>query len=227
MKRPPPSTLRFLTLRTACCRYRGETTGNPRALRTDTDDEIRAGVKVAKSLGMWTSLSPMFDPDYSQFPIWNASSGGPTSGDKGNLAGGGEGRGAWGRKWTSSQIRSWFGEYGPVIVQYAKLADELKVDEYHVGHELHTLLTNPANEQDWRALIAQVRAVFHGKVSVAFNGNPFFNDLAANGVPWLDALDHIGLDCYVRGRRTPPPPPPISLPSCTPTLPHALHLPEM
>ena len=28
-----------------------------------------------------------------------------------------------------------------------------------------------------RGLIAQVRAVYTGNVSVAFNGNPFFNDM--------------------------------------------------
>ena len=45
-------------------------------------------------------------------------------------------------------------------------------------------------------VIAQVRAVYKGRVSVAFNGNPFFNDISRGGVPWLDALDFIGLDCY-------------------------------
>ena len=64
------------------------------------------------------------------------------------------------------------------------------------GHELHTLLTNPDNEGQWRGLIERVRNVYKGKVSVAFNGNPFFNDVSDGGVPWLDALDFIGLDCY-------------------------------
>ena len=41
-----------------------------------------------------------------------------------------------------------------------------------------------------------MRAVYKGRVSVAFNGNPFFNDISRGGVPWLDALDFIGLDCY-------------------------------
>ena len=64
------------------------------------------------------------------------------------------------------------------------------------GHELHTLLTNPDNEKQWRGLIERVRSVYKGKVSVAFNGNPFFDDVGRGGVPWLDALDFIGLDCY-------------------------------
>ena len=45
------------------------------------------------------------------------------------------------------------------------------------GHELHTLLTNPDNEKQWRGLIERVRSVYKGKVSVAFNGNPFFEDV--------------------------------------------------
>ena len=41
-----------------------------------------------------------------------------------------------------------------------------------------------------------ISGVYHGSVAVAFNGNPFFGDLARNGVPWIHALDFIGLDCY-------------------------------
>ena len=55
-----------------------QATALPRALATDTDDELRAGIAAARRLGMRASLSPMFDPDYSQLPWWNASSGGPT-----------------------------------------------------------------------------------------------------------------------------------------------------
>ena len=39
--------------------YRGQDTAAPHALATDTDDELRAGIAVAKRLGMRTSLSPM------------------------------------------------------------------------------------------------------------------------------------------------------------------------
>jgi hypothetical protein len=174
--------------------YRGQATALPHALATDTDDELRAGITAARKLGMKTSLSPMFDPDYSQLPWWNASSGGPTEGK--SLAGGGVGRGKWGQDWSAQQVGDWFAEYGPIIVSYAKLAQETSCESFHVGHELHTLLTNPSNEQHWRGLITQVRAVYKGNVSVAFNGNPFFNDIARGGVPWLDELDFIGLDCY-------------------------------
>ena len=72
--------------------YRGQQTQLPDALATDTDDELRAGIACAKQLGMRISLSPMFDPDFSMLPWWNASSGGKTLKDK-SLAGGGVGRG--------------------------------------------------------------------------------------------------------------------------------------
>ena len=175
--------------------YRGNATSAPIALATDTDDELRAGIAAAKKLGMKTSLSPMFDPDYSRLPWWNSSSGGAT-GNSPSLAGGGAGRGKWGDGWSRMQVNAWFRDYSQVIVGYAQLAQETKVDAYHVGHELHTLLANSKNEGQWRALIKKVRAVYKGKVAVAFNGNPFFNDVASGGVPWLDALDFIGLDCY-------------------------------
>lgn len=110
--------------------------------------------------------------------------------------------GAWGQGWTTTQITDWFGRYGSIIVDYAKLAEETGVESYHVGHELHTMLTNPDNEAHWRSLMKQVRAVYSGKVSVAFNGNPIFDDMDRGGVPWIDELDFIGLDCCASCRLT-------------------------
>ena len=46
--------------------------------------------------------------------------------------------------------------YGPIILNYARLAQETGCESFHVGHELHTLLTDPKNEKHWRSLIAQV-----------------------------------------------------------------------
>ena len=175
--------------------YRGETTSSPHALRTDSDAELKIAIRAAKALGMKVSLSPMFDPDYSQDNPWNASSGGPSV-NKSSLAGGGAGRGAWGKSWNSTIITQWFQEYTKIIVNYARLAEETKCDSYHIGHELHTLLTNAENGPQWEALIKKVRAVYSGSVAVAFNGNPFFSDMAKNGVPYLSQLDFIGLDCY-------------------------------
>eukprot|EP01043_Picozoa_sp_COSAG02_P060893 COSAG02_NODE_8056_length_2729_cov_1.597338_5_plen_125_part_00 len=103
--------------------------------------------------------------------------------------------GTWGTGWSATQIKEWFDTYGDIIVDYAKLAEETGVDAFHVGHELHTMLTNADNEVHWRSLITQVRAVYNGNVSVAFNGNPFFGDMYRDGVPWIDELDFIGLDC--------------------------------
>lgn len=177
--------------------YRGQQTQLPSALATDTDDELRVGIAAAKRLGMRTSLSPMFDPDFSMLPWWNASSGGKTLDKHGpsGFAGGGVGRGEWGDGWSSELVDEWFGNYGTIIIDYAKLAQEAGVDAFHVGHELHTLLTNPDNEVHWRTLIRKVRAVYSGNVSVAFNGNPIFDDMDRAGVPWMDELDFIGLDC--------------------------------
>lgn len=135
--------------------YRGETTQAPQALATDTDDELRAGIAAAQALGMRASLSPMFDPDYSELPWWNTSSGGRSESQ--SLAGGGAGRGKWGAGWSASQIENWFAEYSLIIVAYAKLAEETGCDSFHVGHELHELLTNAENEAHWRGLIGKVR----------------------------------------------------------------------
>lgn len=103
--------------------------------------------------------------------------------------------GTWGNGWSAAQIKEWFNAYGSIIIDYAKLAEETGVDAFHVGHELHTMLTNADNEASWRSLIRRVRKAYSGNVSVAFNGNPFFSDMDRNGIPWIDELDFIGLDC--------------------------------
>ncbi len=38
--------------------------------------------------------------------------------------------------------------------------------------------------------------MFKGELSVAFNGNPFFDDVDRGGIGYIDLLDSIGLDCY-------------------------------
>ena len=38
--------------------------------------------------------------------------------------------------------------------------------------------------------------LYRGEVSVAFNGNPFFNDVSRGGIGYIDLLDSIGIDCY-------------------------------
>jgi len=56
--------------------------------------------------------------------------------------------------------------YSRIIVDYARLAEETNVEAFHVGHELHALLTNASHGPRWSQLIKQVRAVYSGKVSV-------------------------------------------------------------
>lgn len=168
---------------------RGSATAQ-RALRTDTDAELRAGVALAQSLGLNTTLSPMFDPDYGAMSWWNGTGGVSGNDDVGVH------RGKWGEGWNASQASAWFAAYGDIIVAYAALSEACGVGTLHVAHELHTLVTTAAYEPQWRVLIKRVRAAFpSGRVSVAFNGNPFFDDVA-KGFGWLDALDHIGIDCY-------------------------------
>ena len=75
------------------------------------------------------------------------------------------GRGKWGQGWSAAQVREWFSKYAPIVVRYAELAQESGCDAFHVGHELHSLLTDARNEAHWRSLIGQVRAVYKGKVS--------------------------------------------------------------
>lgn len=109
--------------------YRGQQSKLPNALATDTNDELRAGIAAAKRLGMRTSLSPMFDPDFSMLPWWNASSGGKTLMDK-SLAGGGVGRGENG---------SW--------LSHAASGDSTNVYEYAEDRNVGTWLERCADQR--------------------------------------------------------------------------------
>ena len=178
------------------------------SLRTPTDAELSAIITFAKEeLGLRTVMSPMFDPDYDL--ILNGQ------GDPG------AGRAQWGVKMNDTCIAEWFTNYGHWIMHYAKLAQELGMDTFHAMHELHTMGTNASLTPQWRSLLTDVRvrgelfsmtcrssshfrdvfwclsqSVFDGEVSVAFNGNPFFKDVARGGIGYIDLLDSIGLDCY-------------------------------
>ena len=85
--------------------------------------------------------------------------------------------------------RRWFADYRRFILHYARLAERLGIEGLAVGTELHgTISVRPA---DWRRLIAEVRAVYGGKLTYSANWYREFEEVAF----WGD-LDYIGIQAY-------------------------------
>jgi hypothetical protein len=87
----------------------------------------------------------------------------------------------------------WFRQYGDYIVTQAKLAQESKADAFCVGVEYGGTV---AQETRWRKLIADVRAVYTGKITYAASFAEW------KSVPWWDDVDCIGIDAYFPIART-------------------------
>ena len=96
--------------------------------------------------------------------------------------------------WTS-----WEADYRRFMLHYATLAQEVGADVLVVGTEL----ARAARERPafWRALIADVRARYDGKLTYAGNWHDEYAD-----VPFWDALDYIGVQAYFPLTNSPGPP---------------------
>lgn len=83
--------------------------------------------------------------------------------------------------------KSWFANYQAFILDYARLAEDLKMPMLCVGTELEK---TSLKEKEWRVIIAEVRKVYSGKLTYAANFTEF------EQVRFWDALDYIGVQAY-------------------------------
>ncbi len=84
---------------------------------------------------------------------------------------------------------AFFENYGRFIFHHAEVARRAGADVFCVGKELRG--TTRARPERWRALVEDVRRVFPGPVVYAANWGDEFETL-----PFFDALDAAGLNCY-------------------------------
>lgn len=82
---------------------------------------------------------------------------------------------------------AWFGNYRAFILDFAKLAEELKMPMFCVGTELEK---TSQREKEWREIIAAIREVYSGKLVYAANFTEF------EKVKFWDALDYVGIQAY-------------------------------
>ncbi|HWQ08338.1 MAG TPA: hypothetical protein VN436_04500, partial [Holophaga sp.] len=95
-------------------------------------------------------------------------------------------------KWWRGNIHPrdwalWWRNYTAFNVHLARIAQEEGVEWYSVGTEMESTHRFP---DQWRALVQEVRKVFHGKITYSVNFD------AHDGFTFGDALDVIGMNTY-------------------------------
>lgn len=95
--------------------------------------------------------------------------------------------GAWRGKLAPRDPEAWWASYGRFVGHYAELGRGHRAHMLAVGSELVSM---ERFEDRWRALIADVRARFPGKLTYSANWDHF------EPVPFWDALDVVGVTAY-------------------------------
>ncbi|MDP5157957.1 MAG: glycoside hydrolase [Flaviramulus sp.] len=87
--------------------------------------------------------------------------------------------------------------YSKFIMEYAELAQEVKVDIFCIGTELERFVSQRPDY--WFDLISQIKNVYKGKLTYAANWDEF------KRTPFWNELDFIGIDAYfpVSNSKTP------------------------
>lgn len=133
---------------------------------TQSDDDIRAAIKLAKSLGLKVCLKPMVNClDGS----WRAKINFPEDKD---------GHGYW---------AEWFKSYDTFMVYYAHMAEQLGVEMLCTGCEMEGM---DRQADHCRKMIDKVRQVYSGILMHNVNHG---DELSSK---WLDAVDVIGISAY-------------------------------
>jgi hypothetical protein len=134
--------------------------------RTPSDEELRFAISRAHQMGFTVLLRPLLDEGI-------LTQGNPYD---------------WRGTLRPSSISTWFSNYGDLMLHYAALAEEEKVEMFSVGVELVSLATSQPEE--WRSLIAKVREVYAGQVTYSANW-----DELSRITFWGD-VDFIAIDAY-------------------------------
>lgn len=83
---------------------------------------------------------------------------------------------------------AWEADYTKYILTFAEIAAELGVEVFCIGTEFK--ISARKREAYWRKLIADVRAIYSGKLIYAANWDEYMD------VPFWDALDFAGINAY-------------------------------
>jgi glycosyl hydrolase family 113 len=90
---------------------------------------------------------------------------------------------------TEGRWRDWFDSYRAFLLHHAALAERAGIDLLCIGAELKR--ATASHPEEWRAMIADVRRVYHGRLTYAANWHG-----EAEKISFWDALDLIGVQAY-------------------------------
>ena len=93
------------------------------------------------------------------------------------------------RQNSADDHRRWWNSYRKMILYYAEFAEQNGIDYFCVGTELVQMTTRYPEE--WRELIADVRAIFSGELTYAAHWDREWREIT-----FWEALDYIGLGAY-------------------------------
>lgn len=85
--------------------------------------------------------------------------------------------------------KKWSASYRDFILHYARMSEQLKVEMFCIGTELHEPIRR--HPEFWKALVVEVRKVFSGKLTYAANWYKEVDD-----VEFWAQLDYIGVQAY-------------------------------
>ena len=135
--------------------------------RTPTDEELIFAIEKAHELGMKVMLKPHLDRK----------------------------NGGWRAFIDPSDKDKFFENYGNMLLHYAAMSEQYGVEQFSVGAELWKLTTKDGNEQYWRDIIADIRAIYSG--ALTYSANSYSQYFDEGEMPFWDALDYWGLSMYV------------------------------
>ena len=81
----------------------------------------------------------------------------------------------------------WFDSYRAMMIHYAEVAEQNKVDVFVVGSELVSSETKLA---EWTKTIRAIRKTYHGQITYSSNWDHY------RAVPFWDQLDMVGMNSY-------------------------------
>lgn len=139
---------------------------------TASDESLIWAIEQARSLGLKVIIKPHIDIE-SDARSWRA-----------NI--------------NPRDVDAWFANYTTWMTHFADIAQAHGAAVLVIGSELITMSTNTANESRWRAMIAEVRRHFKGKLTYSANwgGTDFYEEWP--NIPFWDALDYLGISAYFR-----------------------------
>lgn len=166
-------------------RCRGKDGTDWRTCKTPSLSSLRTAIGRARAAGLRVRLRPQIDvgAGNSTFRMRDEIDKGP------------------------GERRAWFDSYARWLSRYARLARDLRLDTFVVGAGLSKMTDEPADRDEWRALIAHLRSGelmgdgaggFAGEVTYAAQWDSVVQDAMdpAEQLFFWDALDVIAIDAY-------------------------------